>query len=411
MLVSSKLTIIEQLVVSGTQFIVMLLLARFWGMAEFGRFSVVFMLLILCMDLCRSVVTQPLMSSAKQERKAAHILSVLYMTFGLWILLAIGLFGVQQWSKYFLPQWGLRGLYGAALLFITTRVCSDMLRGVHYSYQTPAHALLQSAVISLCSLVAVAAVVLTNTISDAAQPLILLGLAHAAGVLVGLALLLLPVRTQLRLETGEWHAIWQEHKQFGLWASFTALTRWLQGNFLMLVAASLLGAPVIGAIRAMQTILSPLGVLFQALENAIPPQAALLLRDKGNEALARFLVRLAGMLSLLAVMAVAVLWLFREPIVSLLLGEEYLTYEMLILILGAANILSVSSLMLSFYFKTHQRTKPLFKANLVNAVLCIITAYPLIHFAGINGFAIGIIAFQIILTASLLYLRKEVQHG
>ena len=192
-----------------------------------------------------------------------------------------------------------------------------------------------------------------------------------------------------------------QHWQIARWLVAVALVSFGQDQLLWILAAPVLGDAAIGGLRATLYLFGPILLLMGAIENILPVRAAAALADEGLVGLKSCLVRFAipfgaanVALILLAVLpgATWLAWLF---------GPAYVGYVPVLEIMGVTTAFSLVRNYLVHYFRAVRSTNAIFYSFACGLVLSIVLVFPLVHWFGVVGLAIGTVISQF---ASMLYL-------
>jgi O-antigen/teichoic acid export membrane protein len=153
---------------------------------------------------------------------------------------------------------------------------------------------------------------------------------------------------------------------------------WAGSQGILLFGASILGAKAAGGIRAAQNIVGPFNILFQAMENIIPIQAAQHYATKQLAGLTDYLKKVSLLGSLLLALPCVVLVVFSRELMQLTYGKEYASFSNLI-IWQVVIVLIVFFRNQAFYF---YRTICFTKIIVLNTIIASVITF---LFTGIFG--------------------------
>jgi O-antigen/teichoic acid export membrane protein len=177
--------------------------------------------------------------------------------------------------------------------------------------------------------------------------------------------------------------------------------RWATGNFYMFVAGGMIGAAAVGAIRAAQNLVGMSHILMLGLENVVPAGAARRLSKSGKQAFLRYLIQMmifgAAIVGTIVVVASAApeFWL------NLIYGKGYVDYSHLVVWWSVIYFIGFLAQQISIGLRTIERTKSVFVAHLVTAIISVVSVYPLITYFGMVGVMIGLLTIVVIRIAIL----------
>jgi O-antigen/teichoic acid export membrane protein len=155
---------------------------------------------------------------------------------------------------------------------------------------------------------------------------------------------------------------------FGRWVLGGAVANWISVEFYPVLTAGMVSFAAAGAYRALQNLVAPIHLLLRAIDTFFTPRAARLYEEAGMRGLRRLLrlIYLATAVPMLAILAVAVL--FREQLLQILYGDTYLEYSQGIVLMAIFYALLYAYGPLQSAFKSMRLSRPVFIANIVAMV-------------------------------------------
>lgn len=185
---------------------------------------------------------------------------------------------------------------------------------------------------------------------------------------------------------------WRRNWTFGRWLLGSTLTNWVAVEFYPILTAGLISFAAAGAYRALQNLVAPIHLLLRAVDTFLTPRAANLYGKAGQAALTRTLrsVYLALGIPILGILIVAML--FSEEILFLIYGEVYLEFSNGVVLMAIFYALMFAYWPLQSIFKAAQLSRPIFIAN----VLAIISMFTVGIWAIINWGVYGTILGQVV---------------
>ncbi|MFQ5786103.1 MAG: lipopolysaccharide biosynthesis protein [Alphaproteobacteria bacterium] len=376
----------DQALVSGANFLTGILLARFLGIEEFGRFTLAWMAVQFMNSIQFALVSAPMMSiGPKQPADAApgyygatlvQQTAFAGLSFGLlWV-------GAAAAAALF-PDWRAGGLALPLACAALAFQMQDYLRRCFFTRGRPGAAVLNDALRYLAQLAVLVSLAVTVGLDSRAALWTIAGCAAAAAG-IGFAGL-----RDLAWRAGDFAAIAARHWRFARWLGASAVMHWLSGNLFALVAGALLGAPAVGALRAAQNLMAVMHIVFQGLENVVLRQAAQRLKAGGAAALAVYLRDVAGgMLMATAVVAVAAalapgFWL------GLVYGDAFVVYGDVLRWYALIYLVMALTLPLRAGLNTLENTRPIFVANLCSFAFAALGCYGFVKVFGLFGALYG----------------------
>lgn len=185
---------------------------------------------------------------------------------------------------------------------------------------------------------------------------------------------------------------WRRNWNFGRWLLGSALTNWVAVEFYPILTAGLISFAAAGAYRALQNLVAPIHLLLRAVDTFLTPRAANLYEKNGKGALIHTLrsVYLALSIPILGILTLAVL--FPEQLLSLIYGETYLAYSNGVILMAIFYALLFAYWPLQSIFKAAQLSRPIFVAN----ILAIISMFTIGIWAILTWGVYGTILGQVV---------------
>lgn len=376
----------DQALVSGANFLTGILLARFLGLDDFGRFTLAWMAVQFLNSIQHAMINAPMMSIGPKQAprdEAAYFGAVLAQQ-AAFAALSFAVLWAGAWaSAAAAPDWRLGAvalpLAAAGLAFQV----QDHLRRVFFTRARPAAAFAGDALrygLQLFLLIALASAARLSTATA------LWAIAAAAGFA---ALAALAVAERPAWRGAVFAATLARHWRFARWLGASAVMHWLSANLYLLVAGALLGAGAVGALRAAQNLMGVVHIVFQGLENVAPVRAARRVHEGGAAALRAFVFRLAaavvGASAAVAAVAAAApaFWL------GLVYGPDFAAYGDVLRWYAAIYVALAFALPLRTGLSALEDTRPIFAANLVTVAFAAASCYGFVKVFGLFGALYG----------------------
>ena len=401
------LVLLDQALVSGGNFFIGVLLARTLGLEGYGIFSLMWMGVMLALSLHQAYMTQPMMTFASKflgrfksrYRQGTFYLQAL-ITLVLLLLTTLVTLAVRE-----NPQWpGWTNYLPHACLATTFYLLHDFLRKTFFIRKLFFAPLLMDA--ALYGVLFASLLLFDVTIGVA-----LLGYAvgSIAGLLAGF-LVFVKNPDSVRNINCCWELKFQkvakEHYHYSIWLLGTSVLQWFAGNIFLVAAASLLGPMAVGALRMAQNMVGLSHVLFLAMENMVPAEAARRFFTHGKKRMNAYLQQMTLLMGIPFLAILASLSLLAPKLISWLYGSEYLPYNYLVSAYAVLYVFVFASYPLRFSLRSQAVTSPIFKAYLLSTVVSAIMAYPLVQQFEMMGVVAGLGLSQILMIGVYLYYLR-----
>lgn len=414
-LLKLNITFADQAVVSGVNFLTGILVARFLGLGEFGRFTFVWMIVLLFYNLQYALIIAPMMSigpKQTQDQSPAY-LGANAMMEGMFIsIVFITLLGGLWAADSLSTQWGLKHiafpLAFAGFVFLAT----DFLRRFFYTTGKESFAFVIDIIGFGGQLLGIAALVLLKRDALLEEVFYVSGFAFTLALFFGIAKMM----PALSLP-GPIRQVMSRHKSFVSGMVVFTLVQWAGPQFIMLISGSVLGPTSLGGIRAIVNLLAPINVLMLGLQNILPVKASRVLQEQDKKALSHLLLKIL-VLTLSLLMALSILVIFyKEKLIMMAYNDgDYLAYAHLITWQVAYLFFDMLIILVTVYLKTLEQTRRLSSGALIALPISLILVYMLLPSMRETATFLALLINQIVVLAWLLlglrerhYERKQAQ--
>jgi O-antigen/teichoic acid export membrane protein len=188
----------------------------------------------------------------------------------------------------------------------------------------------------------------------------------------------------------------KEHYHYSFWLLGTSLVQWFSGNYFLVAAAATLGAVAVGALRMAQNMVGLCHVLFLAMENIVPVEAARQYFSKGEKAMFGYLRRVGGLVAIPVVGLLGSLTLASHWLIGWLYGADYQPFAYLVGAYAVVYALGYVATLQRFALRSMQFTLPIFIGYSASAVASIALAYPMVRQWGMGGVMAGLVGAQLL---------------
>lgn len=313
----------DQAVVSGCNFLVGLLLARYLGVHGFGQWTLVLGVVLYVNTIAGALIWLPMltivpsMSDPVQGRGflTGALACQLQLAGGLAALVGAGAWLVSIWHPEWLSTRLVLGLVGVSLAF----QLQEWVRRACFAVRHAAPAFWMDVLTYGGQVVCVCALQHAGLL-DIGSALLAVAVAYLAGFVLGMLL------TGWRPDWSGGRVAWRKMLAMGRSYLFGEQTQWVGTAGLLYVAAHTIGPQAAGAVRAVQGLLGPTNVLFQAFNNLVQPQSAAAHLAGGRSALNALLVRVGCLFGVPLGLGLLGLSIFGDEAMALAFGSDYARY-------------------------------------------------------------------------------------
>lgn len=367
----------DQLVVSGSNFVSMILAGRFMSPSEFGTFVLAYTLCLFLANVHRAVVTQPLNvlgASEPDECLGARMSGLLWLHAA---LLPVGALLIAGGGAFFFPDFGL---CLSALAYIAAYALQDLFRRWCYTRGELTLALINDG-ISYGGQVAVLAILGWQGTLTGTAAFYAMAATSAVAVAIGL-----PKVVWSRIDGGKFRRVAREHARFGGWLLATVLATWGASQLYPFLVAEL-GIASVAAFAAARNIANGIGVLVQTVNNYLPSRLRQLLDRDGPAAFTGMYRRAMLAVGTAALVLCLAMAFWAEPILALVYGETYREAAPVLQILSLGTFFTALGAVLGSKALVFQDTRSSFISNVVAAVFTFTVGILAVSRWGIKGAA------------------------
>lgn len=401
----------DQAVVSGSNFILGILLARMLGIAEFGVYSLAMLVILFANMIQQSAINAPMMSIGPKQVKAdmpTYYGSVFAQSIIFSSVSAILTFlGVKILSSS-IESWNIESLALPLSINVFLVQMQDFIRRYFYTAEKPACSFITDFIRYIGLIVFLGIMFWGASISLNAQYVFwassvftLISIIFLIKNFLGLSFSLVAFKIHLK-----------RHWNFSKWLTASAFLQWFTGNIFTITAGTMLGTSAVGALKAAQSLLGITHIVFLALENIVPIKAAKLYHNKQIEQMKQYLTKTAIIGVTCVIIVSAIFAIYPKFWFSLLFGEEFVQYSYLIRYICVFYIIVSLLLPIRFALRAIEDNKIFFYAYVLISVLSIISVVWVVGTFGVEGVAVASIITQVILVIlASWYLRKRLIEG
>jgi len=399
----------DQALVSGSNFLTNVILARALGVSEYGVFALIWACVLIANSLQWAFVVTPMMSvGPKQEEgdRPAYFGVVLLHEAIFAFLSALAIFSGIILVNIYVPQWNLKNL-SLPLIFATfCYQTQDFLRRYFFSVRSSNRAL-------VC-----------DAISYLTQIPIIIVLAHMPHFSVSLALWVIGITSlagfafafrwieRWTLDLDALKSVSVRHWKISRWIAPSALMQMGCSNLFTMAAPIYYGTAAAGILRAAQNIVGVSHIWVIGLDNVVPAEAAHIMHRSGVDATFAYIKSVFIRWGLISAAFALIVAAFPTFWLHLVYGDKYAEYGYVLQLFAVMYVIGFLSLPLRAALQAIEYTAPIFWSYSAMAVFSILAAGPFAKRLGLAGAILGMIAAQIIFqsvvgVALFFRVRKE----
>lgn len=398
-------TVCDQAIVAGSNFFIMVLLARTLGARGFGTFSLAMTAIVFANTLQSAVFTQP-HSVYGAAKSGSDYKCYTSMTGALQLAFSASLAGITALAAA--VCFIVNNHYGALLLALALALfawqAQEFCRRVLYTERRVADA------------------VRNDLISYGAQLPCIALMAHLHALTEVTALLAIAATSMVAAIYGlrqnrhslSWGRSWaglrnayETNWSFGRWLLGSTLLSWASTYVYPIAVASLVDVGATGAMRAIQNLLGPVNILFRAVDLVTVPVGSAEFQNAGLDGLLKYMRKITLLAAPVIVAYCALLTLFAGPIVRVLYGAAYEQYAWLLMLFAIASLLTYCNLLAEITLRCARSSSTIFRAYVGALVIALPVGLLAVIAFGLKGAAYGLLIHLAIL--NVLEWRAIVQ--
>ena len=385
------LSIYDQCVVSGCNFLTMVIMARQLKAEDFGLFSIAMLSMLFLANFHRAIFTQPMniigVNEKKQQLKARMLALLKAHLYTLPIPFAV----LAVASFFLFPQ---LALFFSVAIYVVCYFLQEMLRRYFYTLVQPGDALLNDS-ISYIGQVFLLMLMASVWGADAAIAFYIMAFTSLLAFLLGL------VKLDLLRDVERQSVLLVMQQQWGIskWLVLTTLAVWGSSQVYPFMVASL-GSIVVASLSACRNLLNVLSVFTQSVGNYLPTRVVEVLRHEGKAGLRRHLVKTLTQAVIISVVFIGVVYISAGPLLHFVYRGNYDAVEPLLFIFASGSACGFIGVILGSYSMAMEDSRSNFLANLGSSAVTFTIGLWLIKTQGFSGAAIA--TFLSLATAMLL---------
>ncbi len=387
------LVLLNQIINSGSSFLVSLLLVSFLGLEKFGLFTVFWIIFLLINTFQLSVIVSPMMTNSDlytSDLKAYYYGGTFVQQIFLTLLFLILIKFFFFFGSLVSINNQIYALQNIFLLIIFTSQIYQFFRRFFFSEKMYGVSIVIDIIINITLFSLLIYLFKTNELN-----LEKVFYSYFISFLVG-TLLVIPYVKKFNFSFKSFVDSTKVNFKISKWTTLTSIMQWFSGNLWLINSGIILGSYVLGAIRACQTIINLSNLLFQSFENFFPPKLTHIYKSEGSKSMNEYIkkINISGFI-LLSVFAV-ILSLGSKNILEFFYGPEVSQFYYLLIFLSILLPFTFVNFFYNFGLRTLMNTKPIFLSYLFSSLFSISLSQYIIANYQEKGFIFGLITTQLI---------------
>jgi O-antigen/teichoic acid export membrane protein len=397
--------IADQALVSATNFLTNVIVARNLGLVAFGVFSIAWMALLFINSMQMASIIAPMMSLAPKTQareRPGYFGSLVIQEIALVSVSMMVLLGGLRLISIWTHQPGLKSLQFPLCLAIAMYLMQDFIRRYLFTTKQSRRAFIEDAVSCLPQLPLIYILTRLHKV-NVPGVLYIVASTSALGIMLGIYWL-----EPITFSRNAFKATTLRQWKISKWLTPSALLTWTGSNFFVVIAPAYYGAVAAGVLRASQNMVAVANIWFLGLDNVMPSEAARRLHEHGRPSAVEYLRGMFWKWGSITLAFIGVLCVVPGFWLNLIYGTKFAGYGYLLRLFGLLYLVIFTGKIANAGLQALEFTAPIFWLNLIMTVLSLIVAIPLTKRFGLTGVMIGSLGSQIFMQGMLimaLYLR------
>ena len=402
------LAIVDYGLISGSNFLLGILLARWLTPREYGAYALSFSFFILAGFLYQSLLLEPLSvfsGTLFRDNIRGYLKTTLWihwaLSLAMCLVLAIAAVVARVVGHSTVLAVALAGMTIATPFILA----HGLARRSFYLKTLPGPAAFGS--IFYCVLVTGGVFVFFRLRwLSSFTAFLLMGLA----ALVTSVVMVFQLNAALEPATGRprLRPTWGKHWEYGRWALATCVVGWIPNYVYIPLVSSFSGMAAAGELRALMNLAAPVLQTYAALSMLFLPYAARVQNQNGRRAAASLNRRLAFLFVAGSVAYWAVLIPLKQPLFHFLYNGKYMESAYLIPLFALETTIWSASLGPAILLRAMESPRSLFIANGAASAVAVLVGIPATRYFGLQGVIWSMIGanFLYVVVAFILFGRK-----
>lgn len=397
-----SLAVLDQGLISGSNFLIGILLARWLAPEQYGAYTLAFSLFLFASGFHSALLLEPMSvfgPASYGECLGVYLGRLIGLNLALAAVLTALVGACIPFQRYLTLDRTFSSALWAACLATPFILLFWLCRRAAYIKLAPGLATRAS---SAYCFVVFSLLLLTQRFHwlSSFTAFLIQAVAATAAVI----LLLASLRPQLGSRSGPSSvAIVSQHWRYGRWGVATQFVYWLSGNAYYVLVAAFLRMQDVAALRALQNFTLPFVQFLNAISLLVLPWASARFAEKGRAGFQRQLRHINLLFVGLASAYYATLWLFGGRIIGVLYAGRYTEFAHLLPLVAAPAVVLAASQASGIALQAMQFPADLFLAYTLASVATIVAGVPLTRYWGLPGAASGMLISYLTVFAVMSY--------
>ena len=399
-------TLLDQIIVSGSSFLITILLIKYTGIKFFGEFSFIWLLNYFILGFQTSLITSPMFTlypKILDKEKAVFLGNLFYL-----FLIFISIFSLILILEinFFTKLIDLKLSFKSILIVVTSISLfqfHNLIKRFFYCIKKN-YLSFYSDFLSYTLFFGFFIYLLKNNNLDLNK----IFYSYSVSLLIGSLFFFFIIKEiQFNLKFFKEHFLlsWKISK----WLSLSNLFYWFTYNFWFIVSGAILGSTTYGILKSMANIAGFYNLIYQSLEYLFPQKISEEFIKNKILGMIKYSINFTKLGIIVGLIFLLSIYFFGELLIELLYNEELVKYKWFLYTFSFINFLQFFSYPITFILRTLDYTKPIFYSYLLAAVFTFLLSKIFIYKLNEIGFFLGILLSNIlIIGVTYLFMNREI---
>ena len=398
------LILFDQIIVSGSNFLLSIFILRFLGAEVFGVFTFLWLFILFFNSIQMSLIISPMMTNLAKydQNKKNNFISGIFLQqiiFCLFISILLILFFNfydDHINNFNISEFS----FSIIILFIFTQF-QQFFRRLSFLNKEYNRAIL-SDLISYSILFILIIYYELSELLNLDLLIWLLGISFLFGNIIFI-FNIFKFKVNFFYFLNSFHNNWKISK----WLFLTSLLQWFSGNFWIINTGLILGPYALGILRACQTIINITNLAFQSFENLFPSKFSEIYINKGKKEFKEYFIKFIKKGLAYIVLTIIIIIFFSKKILIIFFGFEISQYSKILIYLSFILPITFLIFPISYSLRTVEKTKYIFVGYLLSSLFTLSFSNIIISKFEMLGTVLGLFLSSIIVFVITLYSYKK----
>lgn len=396
----------DQVLVSGVNFLIGVLIARYLGIKILGQFTLIWLVIQFVNTIQYAMIINPMMIiGAKQFKQKAKLyfggtlkLELLFVVISFFLLSIFLLVGKGFGQQRIFPITGYVFLFAGCFFWL-----HNFLRRYFFTVGEVYRAFILDVIGYGGQFFLIFYVLLLKNVTELVIIFYVTGGAFLFSFIIGGIWMLANISF-----LGSMKFIINRHRKFVSGIFVFTIIQWIGPQIILGLSGVLLGAVKLGGIRSMINLLAPINVLVLGLQNYLPMKGSKIFHQDGKKKLYKLLFKVSGYTIIIFSIVSALVFAYRIQLIEIVYTEEYLEYSYLLLWQVGYLFVNIILVFTTIYIKTIENTESLVLGSILTLPISLALVYFLLPIYEEKAAFFGLIVNQgIILLSLVAQLRRS----